>query len=71
MFCNLRGSKATFLPSKGGRGRELRDAGWAVSLGVDNLILMTKLREEIDGNKVEPVMHNREGESFIRREMGE
>ena len=70
MFCDLRGSKATFLPSKGRRGGELRDTGWTSSLGVDNLILMTKLGEEIDGNKEESVMHDREGESFIRWEMG-
>ena len=65
MFCNLRGSKATFLPSKGRRGGELGDAGRTVSLGVKNLILVTKLGEEIDRNKVEAVMHDREGERFI------
>ena len=41
VFCDLRGSKTTFLPGMGGRGGELRDAGWAKSLGVDNLILVT------------------------------
>ena len=29
----------------------MRDAGWAESLSVDNLILVTKLGEEIYGNK--------------------
>ena len=48
----------------------MRDAGWTDSLGVDNLILITKLGEEIDGNKKESVMHDREGGSFIRWEMG-
>jgi len=70
MFCDLRGSKTTFLPGMGRRGGELRDAGWTDSLGVDNLILITKLGEEIDGNKKESVMHDREGGSFIRWEMG-
>ena len=40
-FASLRGSKTTFLPGMGRRGGELRDAGWAESLGVDNLILIT------------------------------
>lgn len=71
VFCDLRGSKTTFLPGMGGRGGELRDAGWAESLGVDNLILVTKLGEEIYGNKKESVMHDGEGGSFIGWEMGE
>ena len=70
MFCDLGGSKTTFLPGGGRRGRELRHAGWTGSLGVDNLILITKLGEEIDGDKKESVMHDREGGSFIRWEMG-
>jgi len=36
---------------------------------MDNLILMTELGKEIDGNKKESVMHNREGGSFIRWKM--
>ena len=39
--------------------------GRLVWLGVKNLILVTKLGEEIDKNKVEAVMHDREGERFI------
>ena len=50
MFCDLRGSKATFLPSMRRGGRKLREARWTGSLGVDNLILITELGEEIDGN---------------------
>ena len=69
-FAILGAAKRQFLPSKGRRGRELRDTGWTSSLGVDNLILMTKLGEDIDGNKEESVMHDREGGSFIRGEMG-
>ena len=45
MFCDLRGSKTTFLPGMGGRGGELRDAGWAESLSVDNLIRYTGIRK--------------------------
>ena len=55
MFCDLGDGKATFLPSKGWQGRELRETRRACVLGVDNLILMTKLRENIDGNKKESV----------------
>lgn len=49
----------------------MRDAGWAESLSVDDLILVTKLGEEIYGNKKESVMHDGEGGSFIGWEMGE
>ena len=54
----------------GRRGGKLRDARWTGSLGGDNLILITKLGGEIDGNKKESVMHDREGGRFIRWEMG-
>ena len=70
MFCNLGGGKAAFLPSKGWGGRELRDTRRACVLGVDNLILMTKLGENIDGNKEKSVMHDWESGSFVGREMG-
>ena len=51
-------------------GRELRDTRRACVLGVDNLILMTKLGENIDGNKEKSVMHDWESGSFVGREMG-
>ena len=38
---------------------------------MDNLILVTKLGEEIYGNKKESVMHDGEGGSLLGGEMGE